>query len=121
MAERQALLAKLLLQRGTRSASLNPGRQRHTVHLQHPVKALQIHAEDTRVAVWDRALHPADHAGTAAEGDHRGSRAPCPLQKVLDVLLAARMSDHVRGMVKAPAEGSDDVAVGATVRMQRAV
>ena len=115
MAQRQAVLAQLLLEPRAGGARLDAGRLRQRVHVEHAIESLEIDRHDTRIRVADRRLYPADHARAAAERDGGGAGALAPVDERLQLRLAGRVRDHVGQVVEASAEGTHDVAIGLAV------
>src|SRR4030081_1450407 len=89
------------------------------VDLEHAVECLDVDADDAGAAAIDPRLDPADHAGAAAERNHRGPGIQGPFEHGLDLGLVARARDYVGWVLELPAEPPDDIAVGASERVQR--
>ncbi len=113
--------AQLLLQARTARPGRDPGAQRLGVDLEHLVKTAKVDGHHAVKAPGiDRGLDAAHHARPAAEGDHRGVGRQRPFQDRLDLGLVGGVRHDVGRMVELPAEGADDIAVGAAVGVEGA-
>ena len=85
-------------------AGLDPGGARHRVHLEHTVQRAQVDRHRSGVLARHPRLHPAHHAGPAAERNRGGAGLLAPGQHPFEVGLVGRVSHHVRRMVEAAPE-----------------
>ena len=107
VAQRQAVLAELLLQPGPGRPSLDPRRQRLRVDLQHPVQPAQVERDDRPLP--EPRLNAADDAGPAPERHHRRALRLAPAQHHLDLRLVARQGNQVRRVRELPPEAPHDI------------
>ena len=117
VAQREAVLSELLLERGPGRPRLDARRPRERVDLEHPVERAEVHRHRRPVA---GRLDAADDARAAAVRDRDRARVLAPGEHALEVGLVRRTRDHVRRRVEAAPERPDDVAVGLSVRVRRA-
>ena len=121
VAQRQAVLAQLLLEPRPGGARLNASRLRDRVHVEHAVEPLEVDRDDAREAVADGRLDATHDARPASERDRRRAALLAPVEHGLELSLVPRVSDHVGKMVEAAAEGPHDVAVGLAVGVRGAL
>ena len=89
MTQRQAVRAKLILERRAVHARLDPGRPRRAVDVEHLVEVAQVDTDRAAVGVADVALHAADDGRAAAIGNRGRARVRAPVQDVGHVRLGA--------------------------------
>ncbi len=118
-AHRQPVLPQLLLEPRPGRPGLDPRRQAGRVDFDQAVDAAQV--ERHRGPVAEPRLDPADDAGAAAEGDHRGALGLGPVQHRLHLRAVARARHQVGRVLEAPVEAADDVAVGLAHRPRHAL
>ena len=97
MTKREPVRLELRLQRRPESAGLDARGARGLVDFEHAAKLAQIDRYrplvPRRIAVW---LNPADDARSAAERCHARLRISGPVEHRRDLLLIARIGNHVR-------------------------
>jgi hypothetical protein len=118
VAQGQTVAAQLVLEGWAGGPRLDARRPRRAIHLEDTIEALQVDGD--RGPISGR-LHPAHHAGPAAERDRRGVRLLGPGEHPLELLLVGRMGHHVGWTVEASAEGAHHVAVGLPIGVRRAL
>ena len=112
MAEREALGAEPALGVRPAQARLHRRGERGAVHAHEPVEPPQVERHHAAEAVPDR-LHPADHAGAAAEG-HDGHAVLGAGRQHRAHLLGRAGQDHRVGRAGAVAGSqADEVRIGA--------
>src|SRR5262249_53316853 len=110
---------QLLFQVRTISPSLDAGRLRGRIDLQHPVEVLQIDRDRCRVVRAGRRLDSSDDAGASSEGHCRRSRGAAPVQYVGDLLFGARERDRIWRIREVAAEDSDAVGKRAAIAVRQ--
>ncbi len=118
VAQRQPVVAQLVLQVRAERPALDAGGQGHRIDLHHAVQALEVDRDHAAVAGGHRGLHAAHHAGPAAERDHGRAGSGGPLQHGLDLLLTPGVGHDVRDVIEPAAKRSHDVAVGPAIGVQ---
>ena len=116
VAEREAVLAELVLEARAGRPGLDPRRQRLGVDLEHAVEAAQVEADERPLA--EATLDPADDAGPAAERDHRRALGLAPAHHDLDLRLVARPGDEVGRVLELAAKAAHEVDVGLAERVR---
>ena len=111
------MLAQLLLQPRPGGAGLDPRRQRLRVDLQHPIQPPQVERDERPIP--QPRLDPADHAGPAAERDHRRPLRLGPAQHRLDLRLVPRQRHQIRRILEFPPEPPHHVPIGLPQRVRR--
>ena len=109
VAQRQPLLAQLVLQHRPGGARLDPRRQRLRVDLQHPIQPPQVQ-RDNRPIPQPR-LHPTDHARPAPERNDRGPLGLSPGEHHLDLRLVPRKRNEIRRVLEFPPEPPHHVPI----------
>ena len=122
VAQRQAVLAQLVLEPRAGRAGLDPRRARGAIDLEHPVEAPQVDRDRARVAVADARLDAADDAGAAAVGDRRRAALARTTRARAATSASSRGNATTSGTwSKRPRNAAHDVAVGLAVGVRRAV
>ena len=121
VAQRQPVLAELVLERGPLGTGLDARRPRDVIHLEHPVEATQVDRHHPGVGVAHPRLDPADHARPAPIRDRRQPLLGAPREHHLDLALVAGMGDQVRRVLDPAPESAHDVAVGPAERVRDAL
>src|SRR6185312_12620570 len=95
--KREPMRLELGFQRRPESAGLNAGGARGLINLQHTVKLAQVDGHRRLVSRRVAArLNAADDARSPAERGHTRLGAARPIEHCYDLLLGARIGDHVR-------------------------
>src|SRR5579864_1987688 len=121
MAQRVAVRAQLVFERGTQHARLNSRRARRTVDFDHLVELREVDRNAAAVIAVRRRLDAADHARSAAVGRHCHLGAVAPFEDANHVLLVARKGNDVPWIRIMAAERAYDIAKATPVRMARAI
>ncbi len=120
MAQREPVLAQLILEVRPRRAGLDQRGAGRAVDLEHPVEPCEIERHRARVAVAHARLDAADDARPSAVRDHRGAPLAAPLEHLGNFARVAGKRDDVGHVVEAAAEGAHDVPVRLAVGVGRA-
>src|SRR5262249_32354349 len=95
--KREPMRLELGFQRRPESAGLNAGAARGLVDLKHSAKLAQVGRHRRLVSRRIPAgLNPAGNARSTAERGHARLGAARPIEHCYDLLLSARIGDHVR-------------------------
>src|SRR5216683_5665513 len=121
MAQRVAVRAQLVFERGTEYARLDSGRARSTVDFDHHVEIREVDRDAAAIIAICRRLDAADHARTAAVRRHCHPGAVAPFEDANHVLLVARKGDDVPWIRIMAAERAHDIAKAAPIRMAGAI
>ena len=118
MAQREPVLAQLLLEPRPGRPGLDPRRQRDRVDLEHPVEPPQVDASPrgrspSRGSTPPTTLVPPPNGITAAPS------ASAQVEHRLDLRLVAREGDQVRRVLELAPEAAHDVPVGLAERVGR--
>jgi hypothetical protein len=120
VAQGEAVLGELGLERGAGRAPLDAGRARDRVDLEHAVERAQVDRDRAVVRRADIRGDSADDGGASTERDRGDALGDAPLEHALQIALLARARDEVRGMVEASAKAADHIGVGLAEGMARA-
>ncbi len=120
VAQRQAVLGELALQRRAGGARLDARGAGDGVHLHHPVQRAHVERDGAVVGGGDLGPHSPHHARAAAVGDRGHALRRAPLQHLLHLALRAGAGDEVGGVREVPPEAAHDVGVRAAPRVHRA-
>ena len=93
VAQGEAVLAQLRLQRGARRPALDARRAGDRVELQHAVEHAQVDRHRAVVGGTHARRDPTHHRGAAAVGNRGDALAGAPLEQAFEVLLIARAGD----------------------------
>src|SRR6516165_6607210 len=95
--KREPMRLELGFQHRSESAGLDASGARGLVNLQYMAKLAQVDRHrrlvSRRIAAW---LNPAVHARSTAKRDHTRLGAARPIEHCYDLLLSARIGDHIR-------------------------
>ena len=111
MAQRQPLWTQRIFECRPVDASLNSRGTGDTIDLDDLIQSSEIDRHDTRVSIADAALHPADDAGTAAEGNRRNILAAAPVEQIEDGLFAFRKGHPIRRLGKVPTKCANEIPI----------
>ncbi len=116
VAQRQPVLAQLVLQAGPGRPGLDPCRQRLRIHLQHPVEPPQVHRDER--PLLQPPLHPADHARPPAEGNDRRPLRLGPGEHQLDLRLVPGKRHQIRRVLELPPKPPHHVPISLPQRVR---
>ena len=120
VAQRELVLAQLILERRPERAGLDARRTRDVVDLEHPIERAEVERDSAVVAGPDVGRDTADDGGAAAVGHGGHAFGRAPLEHAFHVLLAARQRHEVGRMLELSAKAPHDVRVGLAERMRGA-
>ena len=103
---------QLILEIGAEDTTLDQRGTRGGVHLEDTVQVTQVDAHCSAVVLSHIGLDTPYDRGAAAERDGRDMPVGAPAEKVVNVLLGARVGDHVGRMAIIAADAADQVFIG---------
>lgn len=120
MAEGEVVGAELGFQMGAVDARLDTGTACLVVDFEDAIETTEIEAENSAVISGRAAIFgAATDAGAAAEGNHGDVVLSGPRQDVCDVVFAVWVGDEVGCGREIAVEGTDDIAEGFAVGVNR--
>src|SRR5919197_5286191 len=118
MAQRVAVLTKLILEARTGRARLDARGAGGRVDVQQAREAAEVDRDRAAELLPYPGLHAAHDARPPAVRDRCDALGRTPIEDPLDLVLVAGVRDEVRRIVDLPAKAADDVAVGLAQRMR---
>ena len=121
VAEREAALAQVVLQRRAEHPALDSRRGGDLINLQDAVEAAEVDRDGAAVGIPHPRLDAADDAGAAAVGDRRQPVFGAPAEHGLELGLGPGARDQVGRVLELAAEPTHDIAIGLAERARDAV
>ncbi len=117
VAQGEAVLGELRLERGAGRARLDARRARDRVDLEHAVERAQVDRDRAVVRRPDVRRDAADDRRAAAERDRGDALGGAPLEHALQIDAPRAGARRSRGMLEAAAKAAHDVGVGLAERV----